>query len=67
MRSSTTDHFRGATKMVSPITFNCAGCGVEVSMDWTSPCFGLCERCEETVMAADTAWRPKSGDEHEPE
>ena len=48
-------------------TFHCAGCGVEVSMDWTSPCFGLCERCEETVIAAETSWRPKSGDKHDTE
>jgi NMD protein affecting ribosome stability and mRNA decay len=33
----------------------CASCGCELEPDSA----GLCEECEEKIMAADTAWKPK--------
>lgn len=52
------DHFTGATKMVVPTTFLCAGCGLEVHMDWVSPCFGLCEACEERTQQHPISYVP---------
>jgi len=53
-----TDHFPDATKKVSATSFLCASCGVEVRMDWISPCFGLCEACEERVMQEPLSYVP---------
>lgn len=42
-----------------PTTFLCADCGVEVRMDWTAPCFGLCEACEVRIREAANSWRQR--------
>lgn len=48
--------------MDSLTTFHCASCGAVVRMEWAEPAFGLCEACEEKIMAADTSWRPEQGE-----
>lgn len=62
MRSSTADHFRDATKMVTTTTFLCGGCGVEVRMEWAAPGFGLCEACEERMQQQPVSYVPAGGD-----
>ena len=41
-----------------PTPFLCAGCGVEVRMDWIAPCFGLCEACEERIQQQPVSYVP---------
>jgi hypothetical protein len=63
MQQSEADHFPDATNMIAPTAFLCASCGREVRMEWAAPCFGLCEACEEKVMAGPLSWPASTKEE----
>lgn len=50
----------GAPTGIVQVSFLCAGCGVEVRMDYFAPAFGLCEACEERVASCNCS--PQHGE-----